>query len=453
MNAYTSEVLVLGAGIAGLAVAARLCAAGRHVTVLEARDRIGGRILTLHPQRDVVVELGAEFLHGVHPALKGELKNARLKTKPVDLKSWCFSEGKLEQCDFFERVDSVLQHLPRFVNPDRSFSEFLEEVSREQNISADARRWVNGYIRGFHAADPSRIGTRSLVREMHAEEEIGGDKPLRPVSGLGDLVENLRGECSRAEILLSTVVRRVEYGADLVSVIADSNGAQREFRAQHVVVTLPLGVLQLPADHPAHVAFEPVLKAKSRAFACLAMGNVVRINLVFSEQFWSGRKDTSGKKLSHLGFLFSQQEFFPTWWARPAGKFGLLTGWTPEPSALFLSQHRQPREYAIARALESLSQLLSVSRAELDSLLLDVHVHDWIADSYSMGAYSYVAAGGDGAQEDLAEPIDDKLFFAGEATEASGHHATVHGAFLTGLRAADEILGNKKRSLHFADSV
>jgi monoamine oxidase len=453
MNPHTSEVLVLGAGIAGLAAAARLCAAGRHVTVLEARDRIGGRILTQRPQRDVVVELGAEFLHGVHPALKGELKKAGLKIRPVDLKSWCFSHGKLEQCDFFERVDSVLQHLPRFVNPDRSFSEFLEEVSREQNISADARRWVLGYIRGFDAADPSRIGTRSLVREMRAEEETGGDKPLRPVSGFGTLVENLRAGCSRAEIVLGAIVRRVEYGADFVSVIADCNGSQREFRAQYVVVTLPLGVLQLPVDHPAHVEFEPVLKSKSRAFACLAMGNVLRINLLFSEQFWSRRKDAAGRKLSKLGFLFSQQEFFPTWWTRPAGKLGLLTGWTPEPSALFLSQHRQPREYAIARALESLSQLLPVSRAELDSLLLDVHVHDWITDRYSMGAYSYVAAGGDGAQADLARPIDDKLFFAGEATETSGHHATVHGAFLTGLRAADEILGNKKRSLHFADSV
>jgi monoamine oxidase len=81
----------------------------------------------------------------------------------------------------------------------------------------------------------------------------------------------------------------VEYGADFVSVIADCNGSQREFRAQYVVVTLPLGVLQLPVDHPAHVEFEPVLKSKSRAFACLAMGNVLRINLLFSEQFWSRR--------------------------------------------------------------------------------------------------------------------------------------------------------------------
>jgi len=174
------------------------------------------------------------------------------------------------------------------------------------------------------------------------------------------------------------------------------------------------------------------------------MGTVIRISLLFRKPFWSELKDDSGKKMSRLGFLLSQREFFPTWWTQPAGKFGLLTGWTPQPGAMFISQHRQPREYAIARAMESLSHLLRVSRDELDSLLVDAYMHDWIADRYSCGAYSYVAAGGDGTQAELAAPLENKLFFAGEASETTGHHATVHGAFLTGLRAAAEILNTKK---------
>ena len=442
--AHTSEVLVVGAGIAGLTAAARLCAAGRHVTILEARDRIGGRILTLHPQRDVTVELGAEFLHGTHPVLKEELKRAGLKAKETETRSWCFSQDGLSRCDFFERVNSILANLPRFAQPDRSFSDFLDDLSREQEISAEARRWILGYIRGFDAADPSRISTRSLEREMRAREEIGGDEPFRLVSGFDAFVEHLRSRSSNAELFLNRTVRRVEWQSDRVRVFVDSVNTEREFCAQKVLITLPLGVLQLPTDDPAHVHFDPVLLPKRKAFACLATGNVIRISLLFSKPFWADLKDDSGKKLSRLGFLLSQREFFPTWWTQPAGKLGLLTGWTPEPSAMFISQHRQPREYAISRAMETLSYLLRISRQELDSLLVDAYMHDWIADPYSRGAYSYVAAGGDGTQAELAQPLKNKLFFAGEATETTGHHATVHGAFLTGLRAADEILETKK---------
>jgi monoamine oxidase len=91
-------------------------------------------------------------------------------------------------------------------------------------------------------------------------------------------------------------------------------------------------------------------------------------------------------------------------------------------------------------AIDALSDILQVPPKTLRRRIVGWHTHDWQSDPFSLGAYSWVRAGGEGAQRLLAEPLEQTLFFAGEACNTEGHNGTVHGAMQTGVRAADEIL-------------
>jgi monoamine oxidase len=139
-----------------------------------------------------------------------------------------------------------------------------------------------------------------------------------------------------------------------------------------------------------------------------------------------------------MSFLFSQDEYFPTWWTQMPSKVPLLTGWSPAHSAERVSG--QGSAFAVHQSLKSLSGLLRVSLKELETLLADAYVHDWQSDPFSRGAYSYARAGEARAPEELAAAVENTLFFAGEAADISGHNGTVHGAIASGRRAARQLL-------------
>ena len=139
-----------------------------------------------------------------------------------------------------------------------------------------------------------------------------------------------------------------------------------------------------------------------------------------------------------MSFLFSQDEWFPTWWTTLPRKSPLLTGWAAGARAQKLAG--QANDFIVEQALAALTRLLKVGRTELQSLLASAHTHDWESDPWSRGAYSYVTVGGDGAEAALAAPLEGTLFFAGEAADFSGHNGTVHGAIASGRRAAQGVL-------------
>jgi len=143
--------------------------------------------------------------------------------------------------------------------------------------------------------------------------------------------------------------------------------------------------------------------------------------------------------LKDLSFMFTDDEQFPTWWASHPLPFPLLTGWAAGSYARKLSglDHDQIME----RALQSLQRIFGIDHAEMRRYFKAGFTHDWQADPFSQGAYSYAMAGGVDAPQELAAPVGDTLFFAGEATDPHGHNGTVHGAISTAHRAAKEILG------------
>ncbi len=188
--------------------------------------------------------------------------------------------------------------------------------------------------------------------------------------------------------------------------------------------------------------FAPELPAeKQLAIDHLAMGKVIRVTLRFRERFWENLPpphSKNSKTLDQLQFLITEDEWFPTWWTTFPEKVPLLTGWAPFRSAELLSG--KDEAFVIERAVSSLSSVLKVNKQELKDLLQAGYFHDWQSDPFSRGAYSYVKVGGDCAQKELGSPLEHTLFFAGEASDVTGQHGTVHGAIASGHRAAQQIL-------------
>jgi len=166
---------------------------------------------------------------------------------------------------------------------------------------------------------------------------------------------------------------------------------------------------------------------------------VIRINLMFRERFWEDAKvwDEHGAAVSfrNAGFFHCPEAAIPTWWTQLPLRAPLLVGWAGGPAA----DRLRSEGGLVDQAITSLSLILNTSTAEIQGELEASYIHDWHDDAFSRGAYSYVPVNGLEAQQVLSQPLDHKLFFAGEAT-CAGHVGTVHGAIQSGQRAAREVL-------------
>jgi monoamine oxidase len=323
---------------------------------------------------------------------------------------------------------------------DESFVEFLERQlpgKKDGPKPEEVKRRALDYVSGFNAADPALVSVHWLVKEMRAEEKIEGDRAFRSKNGYADLVEIFRQELTEAHVSVrtETVVERITWGRDEAEVMARTPRGPLTLTARRVLVTLPLAVLQTAPGALGAIEFVPALPPqKFEAMKKLEMGKVIRIVLRFRERFWENISPEKSKTLSQMCFLFSHDEWFPTWWTRMPEKLPIITGWAPFRSAERLSG--KSREFVVGQSLETLRRLLGVAIKDLQHYLEAAYFHDWQSDPFSRGAYSYAKVGADGAQEELGRPLENTLFFAGEATDVSGHNGTVHGAIASGRRAA-----------------
>jgi monoamine oxidase len=424
-----ADVIVIGAGISGVAAAGELARRGWNVRVLEARDHIGGRLLSAargswpHP-----VELGAEYVHGGSRALRALLRQARLSVHPVNATMW-WKRGNapLQPIpDFWTRIRRVAARIPRR-NRRRSFVQFLREEGR--TLSPEDRHLAQVYVASFNAAPPAHLSAHAM-RIAHAGADTGD---LRLIGRYDTVVRALQRNWPdrRVELRLDSIVTSVQWQRGGVAVTTRGSGGSREtHRASAVVVTLPLGVLQAGS-----VRFDPPLKNKQRAIDRMGWGHVHRVLLRFRPGFWRAPflpPELAGGSGRAFGFVNAPAEAFPVWWvSRPPAP--VLTGWAGGPAALKLD--RRPSTLRQA-ALRSLANILETRPAQLQRQLLDSRAHDWSRDPFVRGAYSFVAAGAESAADTLAEPVQDTLFFAGEATASDT--GTVHGALESGLRSAKE---------------
>jgi monoamine oxidase len=438
-SAGDPDVLILGAGIAGLAAARSLAERGLRVLVLEARDRVGGRILSLTTPENVTVELGAEFVHGRDPELWKLIDECGAKTverggsmlrevPPHDGAPSRLTEDEgAEAGDLF----APLEALEDFSGPDLSFTHWL----RSSGVPEQDRAALLGYVEGFNAADANLISAQSLGVQQKAEDATAGDRTWHVRGGYSQLTDHLAARLRElgGQVRLNCTVRGILWQPGQVRV----ETALGEFRASGCLITLPLGVLQRANSEPGlRIAPEPAALAATRH---LVMGDACRFTMVFRERWWESSPHLYPDALRDMSFLFTFGRMPRVWWTpRPESQPSpSITGWAGGPSAAQIAG--RSAEDLGRDACRTLAEVFSVPADRVLSALVSTHTHDWAADPFSLGAYSYVRTGGIEASAAMAEPESDTLFFAGEHTDVTGNWGTVHAALRSGLRAASQI--------------
>jgi monoamine oxidase len=437
MTSQDYDVLVIGAGVAGLNAARLLAEAGRRVAILEARDRIGGRIWTQlvaleRAQPPIPVELGAEFVHGLPQETWSLIKQAGLSTYEIDGAALRFDGSRLTTANEQRgAAEGVLEGLTQWMQTqpsgcDLSFVEYLKGLA----VDPLTARAASNYVEGFNAADQDRISVAALAKQQAAEDAISADRLFRIEGGYAVLPKFLAEKFSAAGggLILGAAVKKIVWKRGAVVVETTSPAGDVRYHSNCAVITVPLGVLQARTieivPQPAEVLFHADR---------LRMGAVARLTLVFKEKFWDPQ----------LSFLFAPSESPPTWWTAMPHETPVLTAWAGGPKARLLLKLIAADSDASAlrdQSLGTLAKIFARPLSDIRQMLSSWHMHDWQNDEYARGAYSYVQVGALDAPDKMRIPVEDTLYFAGEHTDTSGHWGTVHAALATGSAAAGLVI-------------
>ena len=434
-------ILVIGAGVAGLAAARELARAGEELRVLEARDRIGGRILTARSDAlRVPIELGAEFLHGEAQEVAEVAREAGLLVCDVRGDRWRVDGKRLTNVDdFWGDVETVLGKLRSDREPDRSFQDFLDTGPGGPKL-ARARALAREYVAGFHAADPALISERALA-DGGAPEDAAEERTGRVLDGY-DTVPQWLARDFGGVIETGVVVQAVRWrrGSVRIDAVVRASGEARRYEARAVVVSVPLGVLVATGGEGA-IRFDPEPRAHFAAAHKLRMGDARRVVLAFDSPIWEEVAPSRLPKeasIAMMSFLHGDDPGFPVWWTMMPVRAPVLVGWAGGLRAT--SMIGASPEVVVERAVASLARSLGMRPRRVAGAITSAWTYDWGSDPFARGAYSYSMVGGSDAAKTLARAVDDTLFFAGEACDGGGRNGTVHGAIASGVRAARQIV-------------
>ena len=428
-HAVSESVLVIGAGISGIAAARSLTDRGYQVTVLEARSEIGGRIRT-DTSLGAAVDLGASYIHGTQGnPLVTLASNFGVSTYNTDADSDYYFNRRGK---FISRK-LVRQSERESENIYEKLLEIQAELERDRSVQSASAALVKQVIRRSPEIGPlikfllrSNLGIEygTDLRDLSLwylddDEEFAGPDLMLPQG----YIQIVNGLAQGLDIQLGARVTSITHGGSGVTV-ETSIGT---FQADRVIVCLPLGVLKR-----SEINFSPALsEEKTDALARLKMGVLDKVYLKFPHVFWQTRKEPVGY-LGNVGAKFNLEpaEYYAL--DRMTG-LPLLFGFSAGSAALA----QQTVDLSVVT-----NQIMSSFRKLYGSAVPDpvqVLRTNWASDPYSYGSYSYLAVNSEGEDyETLAEPESARLFFAGEATNRE-YPGTVHGAYLSGIREANRI--------------
>ncbi|RYY55403.1 MAG: FAD-dependent oxidoreductase [Chitinophagaceae bacterium] len=413
------HVIIVGAGIAGLFMAREL-SPHAVVHVLEAQERIGGRIHTMDVD-GVVVERGAEFIHGNLQATLALVREAGLGTVPVTGEMYRYKSGRLEQESVMDPHWDLLLAKMEGLDEDMTLAHFLEHFFSAAEYES-LRAQAVSFAGGFDLADASQVSVWSLSREWSAPEETN----YRITRGYGALVSFLEESLKSAGVLFHTgdAVSVVEMDGEKLRLVTK---AGRSYTADKLVVTVPAGVLRKGAIH-----FPPSMEPRLSLMDGIATGAVIRFVFGFRRECWP----------SDAMFLFSD-EAVPTWWPSLKGNHFQLVGWAGDVKAKMLHQLTEEGQLAAARV--SLCVLLGLSADELDALVVFSLVADWTDSPWSAGGYSYATPGSETAKRMINDAHPGLVWFAGESYSGSEHPGTVESAILHAQEIAAKLLSGIRK--------
>jgi monoamine oxidase len=419
-----ADIIIIGAGAAGLMAAKDISFSGKSVIILEADNRIGGRIYTVY-NKDFPepVQLGAEFIHGNLPLTIALLKEAKIKFDSVKGTFYRFSKGKLQtENDAFAGWSHMMQKM-KMLKEDMSLQDFLNTYfTGEKN--ADFRKSVANYTSGYDAADPRDASTLGLLNEWENEDE--DQYQIR--SGYIELVNYLQDSSidRGCRIMLSDAVKTVNWRAGYIEAITASG---RIYNSSKMIVTVPLGILQKKASDSNYIAFYPEIHRTLEIANRIGFGSVIKIVIRFTETFWK-----TEKQKNKMRFILSDEKI-PTWWTHTKN-LPIITGWLGGPNA----QQVRGENAIMSFALQSLAFIFNIDKTVLEKMLASFNYCNWADESFVGGAYSYPKAGHHTAKIELNMPVDHTIYIAGEACCIGKASGTVEAALISGRQVAEKIL-------------
>jgi monoamine oxidase len=417
MTKPTEEIIIIGAGAAGL-IAARELSGQYKVTILEAAATTGGRIKTIYRNGAKAAEKGAEFVHGELPLTLGLLNEAGLKYHQVDGKMFRVDNGKwTAQYEMISNWDQLLEQMEK-VPADMTMQEFLDQHYPQEQYP-ELRKNIQGFVQGFDLADITKVSIKYLRNEWANESE----KNFRIEKGYTAMTDFLTETCRKQQcnIITNTTVTAVEWSAGKVNVLAADG---RSWSAGKLIITVPLGVLQKNT-----ISFLPAIPTYINAANGIGWGTVIKTILQFKTPFWE-------KHAQQIAFILSEAPI-PTWWTQVPDKANILTGWLGGPPAV--PYIGQTDEQLLELSLTSLATLCDETVNTLKELLVDSHISNWATNPLVTGAYSYGTPKSVAAQAVLLTPIENTIYFAGEALYNGTSPGTVEAALSTGVAVAASI--------------
>ena len=420
---HPTRFVVVGAGAAGLMTARELARAGKRVTIIEARERCGGRIYPLPSEEfGYPAEGGPEFVHGAAPLTRALMREAGLALEPRGGTRWSTRTGALSP------DESSLPHAGRFyqalsaVKADLPIAEFLETHFAGRQYDA-LRRAVTRTVEAYDAADPWRASTLALRDEWMARDD---GQHGRIAQGYGGLIEYLASECRRHGVALhlGAAATAIEEASGRVAVRC-CDGAT--FEADAAILTVPPPLLS-------EIALPLAARERAAAAADMGFGNVVKILFRFATKWWA---DHGGRDLANLSFLISDATV-PTWWTQHPAAYPVLTGWFAGPKADRVSSLTEAE--LIDMGLASLAEIFDLPPNRISRNLVAARAINWGNDPFARGAYSYATLKTREAQSVLRKPIGEAIFVSGEALYAGPDMGTVEAALASGQQTAQTIL-------------
>lgn len=413
--------VVVGAGAAGLMAARELAAAGRRVTILEARDRCGGRIAPLPPEFGYAAEGGAEFIHGEAPVTHALLREAGLALHTIEGQRWTVEGGVLSRRAPEDAYGSELHVALQSLTQDMPVAEFLRRHFGGTKYDR-LRQSIERMVEGYDAAEPERASVFAL-----REEWLGADRgaQTRIVGGYGALIDFLAAECRKhgVAIRLGAVVSGIEAGAGN-AVVRCADGSSLSCRT--VILTVPLPLLK-------EIALPPAEREKISATADIGFGNVIKLLLRFESGWWVEAR----RELADLTFLLSKERI-PVWWTQHPADYPVLTGWFGGPRTKGLAHLGE--QDLIEAGLVSLAHIFAVPVTELKARLGAARAINWAHDPFARGAYSWATTKTRAAQSLLARDGGGAIFFCGEALYRGRDMGTVEAALANGQETAQAVL-------------
>lgn len=413
------DVIIIGAGAAGLSAMKYLAEAGYKVCMLEAAETIGGRIATIEEEGFTnPVETGAEFIHGKLPLTFELLKKAGISYEAVEGDMIGVQNGEWQKEEHDDHWDKFMRELNR-LQADVTILEFLDTHFYEPQY-LHLRQAVQRFAEGFDLADISKASILPIKNEWKDLDK----KQYRVKGGYIQLLNHLL-KCSRqkdAVIYFNACVNKIEYDTYEVKVTTTE---AKKFEANKLIITASLGVLQSGS-----IQFEPALRDHAMAIQGIGFGTVIKFLLEFKTSFWKEFND-------EIGFLLTDEEI-PTWWTQLPGESNLLTGWLGGPKAA--EKIFKTDEELLQAALQSLSTIFRMPPSMLREELVHHKIICWQNQQYVKGGYSYSTLASEQARKTLATPINDTIFFAGEAIAESNSTGTVESALQSGKDAANILI-------------